>query len=169
MIRAETSADYEIISNIASEAFGQDKEAKLVEALRELPGFDPELSLIAELNGSPVGHLLLFPVDIVNDGGDSHKVLSLCPMAVLPEYQRKGIGSNLVREALERSKKTPYSGVIVQCNGDYYPRFGFLPAGIFGIKFPRSVPPGTFLAIETGDGSLSGCSGTVKYPDPFGI
>ncbi len=169
MIKAETPADYTVIRQIVTAAFGRDKEANLIEELRKLTQFSSELSLIGLTNGIPVGHILFFPVEVVNDAGESHEVLSLCPMAVLPEFQRLGIGSMMVREGLKIVARMKYNGVIVQCNGDYYPRFGFLPAEIFGIRYPRPVRTGTFLALELAEGSLAGCSGTVKYHEAFGI
>ena len=52
-------------------------------------------------------------------------------------------------------------------HANYYPRFGFLPAGQFGIKAPFDVPPGVFMALELMPGALEGVSGTVRYPDAF--
>lgn len=169
MIKTEMPSDTKVIRSIHVAAFGREDEAIVVEKLRELPEFVPELSFIAEFNGSPVGHALLFPVSVISDEGEAHQVLSLCPMAVLPEYQRRGVGGTLVREGLKVAAEKDYTGIIVQCNGDYYPRFGFLPAGFFGIKYPINVPVGTFLAKEMKEGSLAGCSGMVHYPEPFGI
>jgi predicted N-acetyltransferase YhbS len=75
----------------------------------------------------------------------------------------------MVREGLKIAADKGHRGVIVQCNGDYYPRFGFLPAEIFGIRYPVKIPPGAFLAIELGEGSLAGYNGTVNYPEVYGI
>ncbi len=126
-IRCETAADYEAIFSINSRAFKSDGEARLVSALREQGAFDPNLSLVAEKEGHLVGHILFTPVEI---GGEAEtvKALGLGPIAVLPEYQRQGIGSKLIEEGLSACRRYEHKIVFVVGHPEYYPRFGFLPA-----------------------------------------
>src|SRR5213079_1099748 len=93
-IRPETSADHEAIRHVNRLAFGQDEEARLVDALRE--GGFVRLSLIAEEAGQVVGPILFSDLPIITDAGTVAS-LALAPMAVLPEFQNRGIGSALVR------------------------------------------------------------------------
>src|SRR5262249_40935753 len=97
-IRAETDADHEAIRHVNRLAFGQDDEAGIVDALRD--GGYARVSLVAEVNGEVVGHILFSDLPILTDKGIV-PALSLAPMTVLPAYQRQGIGSALVQKGLE--------------------------------------------------------------------
>ena len=97
-IRHETPADHEAIRHVNRLAFGQDDEAGIVDALRT--GELLRVSLVAEVGGRVVGHVLFSDLTILTDGG-TVPALSLAPMAVRPEFQRRGVGSALVREGLE--------------------------------------------------------------------
>jgi putative acetyltransferase len=95
------------------------------------------------------------------------KIMGLAPMAVAPEYQRKGIGSALVRAGLEECKHLGFGAVVVLGHPDYYPRFGFAPASRFGIGCDYEVPEDTFMIIELQSGFLRGASGNIKYHEAF--
>src|SRR5687767_13853555 len=99
-VRPETAADQEAIRQVHCRAFGQEAEALLVEALRGLEAFVPALSLVAEQNGAVVGHVLFSVVTIATVEGSAPRdpLLGLGPVGVLPECQRQGIGSALIRE-----------------------------------------------------------------------
>ncbi|WP_394325904.1 GNAT family N-acetyltransferase [Methanosarcina horonobensis] len=86
-------------------AFGQPAEGKLVENLRKNPKFIHELSLVAEADGKIVGHVLFFPIKIKPAEGKEKETISLAPVAVLPEFQRQGIGGELIREGLKACEK----------------------------------------------------------------
>ena len=96
-VRPETPADIPAIFNVNPLAFGQPTEATLVDALRRDGDFIPELSLVAADGGRIVGHILFPPVTISSPEGNS-AALALAPMAVLQEFQRRGIGSLLLLE-----------------------------------------------------------------------
>jgi putative acetyltransferase len=99
-IRPEILVDYPAIKRINDLAFGQPQEGILIEKLRLETEYIRDLSLVALWNGTPVGHILFFPVYIVK-GDQQTQTLSLAPMAVEPEFQNSGIGSRLVNEGLE--------------------------------------------------------------------
>jgi len=88
-------------------------------------------------------------------------------MAIIPEHQRRGIGSALVREGLDVCRRLGHSVVIVLGHAEYYPRFGFRPAGRFGIRPPFEVPNEVFMVLELRDGALARVSGVVRYSDAF--
>jgi putative acetyltransferase len=98
IIRPETPSDYPAITEVNDLAFGQPAEGKLVENLRKNSKFIPELSLIAEVDGKIAGHILFFPVVIKLKNGGEKETMSLALVAVLSEFQRRGIGSELIRE-----------------------------------------------------------------------
>ena len=165
-IRKENINDYQGIKNVNDLAFGQANEGLLVEKLRNNPDFMDQLSLVAEFEGKVIGHILFFPIWIIEDQ-NRYQSLSLAPMAVLPDYQRKGIGSQLVSKGLEISRELGFKSVIVLGHSAYYPKFGFVAANQFGIKAPFDVPDEVFMAMELVPDGLKGISGTVQYPKEF--
>jgi putative acetyltransferase len=165
-IRSELSIDYEAIKFVTDEAFGQELEGELVEKLRANPVFKPELSLVALWESKLIGHILFFPINIKSK--DSlFPTLALAPMAVLPVYQRNGIGSQLVRAGLKTAANLGYNSVIVLGHNDFYPKFGFRPASDYGISAPFEVPNDVFMAFELIPNGLAGISGIVQYPAEF--
>src|SRR6478735_1441522 len=122
LVRPETSADHDAIRHVNRLAFGQGDEARLVDALRD--GGSVRVSLVAEAEGQVVGHVLFSDLPILTDGG-TVPALSLAPMAVLPECQRRGIGSALVREGLAVCRGAGHRIVVVLGHPDFYHRFGF--------------------------------------------
>lgn len=101
-IRCENSLDYQTIAEVNIQAFEQKNEAHLVEQIRHSDRYIPELSLVAELNGVVVGHILFSYINLV--GEESFQVLGLAPLAVRPHLQRQGVGSALVLAGLARAK-----------------------------------------------------------------
>ncbi len=166
VIRSEQSDDHAAIAEVNREAFGQENEARLVAALREAEGFDPQLSLVALRDDAVVGHILFSPIDIVRDSGDV-PALALAPMAVRPEFQRQGIGSALVRAGLKACSRAGYRMVVVLGHSDYYPRFGFTPASERGVRAPFEVPDEAFMVLSLVDGGLDDVAGIVRYPAAF--
>jgi len=166
IIRPEREKDYRKIREVNDSAFGQKDEGILIERLRQAEKYLPELSLVAELNDEIVGHILFYPV-IIRSDTSKFQPISLGPMAVSPEYQRQGIGSQMVREGLKAAKKLGHKSVIVVGHPEYYPRFGFKPSSQWKIKVPFDVPDEAFLALELVKDELKGKSGTVEYPEEF--
>ncbi len=165
-IRPETSGDYETIGRINEAAFGRDAESRLVETLRRTDAFLPELSLVAELEGVPVGYILFYPVRIRAEAS-SFPTLALAPMAVLPEYQNKRIGSTLVIAGLRYAQEGGHRSVIVLGHPAFYHKFAFKTASEWGIEPPFDVPDVSFMALELVLGELEGKAGVVEYPAAF--
>jgi putative acetyltransferase len=166
-VRPETRKDNTKITEINDLAFGQKNEGTLVEKLRKTKRFIPGLSLVAEVDGEVVGHILFYPI-LIDAGKVKFESLALAPMSVHPEFQKRGIGSRMVKEGIKSAKEHGFSSVIVLGHPEYYPRFGFGPASRWDIHAPFDVPVEAFLAIELEKSSLSGVSGVVEYPQEFG-
>lgn len=161
-IRAEVAADHPRVREINLEAFGTAGEARLVELLRVQAS--PVVSLVAEDEGTVVGHILFSPVSVPGIEG---LAMGLAPMAVTPMRQRSGIGSALVIAGLERCKELRAVAAVVLGHPEFYPKFGFSPAERFGLRSEYDVPAEAFMAIELTAGALRGASGTVKYHAAF--
>jgi putative acetyltransferase len=89
-------------------------------------------------------------------------------MAVLPEYQKQGLGSQLVREGLKKCRPIGCNVVVVVGHPEYYPRFGFVPAGQKELRCEYPVPDEVFMVAELKPGALDGQRGLVKYRPEFG-
>ena len=166
IIRQELKEDLARIKEINDQAFEQEDEGRLVNKLRENENFNPELSLVAEADKTVVGHILFYPVKIISENCE-YKTLSLGPMAVIPEFQKKGIGKKLIYEGLKRAKDLGFRSVIVVGHPGYYPKFGFTNASDWNIKVPFEVPDEVFMALEIVNGELKDKPGFIEYPAEF--
>jgi len=166
-IRSEHSGDEAAITRVNDLAFKQPKEGILIEKLREKHGFEKELSIVAELDEEIIGHILFFPIH-VREKNDLYLTLSLAPLAVIPEYQRKGIGQQLIHEGHQRAKELGFTSVLVVGHPDYYPKTGYSKASGFEILCPVPAPDEAFMAIELMDGALNEVSGTAVFPEEYG-
>lgn len=132
-VRAERPEDAGAIREVLTAAFDTDGEAELVAALRASDAWLPELSVVAERDGRVVAYALLSRITV-----DAHPALALGPVAVLPADQRRGLGTEVVREALRRARDGGERLVLVLGEPAYYARFGFVPAAPYGISSPWS-------------------------------
>ncbi len=170
-IRTEEKSDHQAVFDLTEKAFAGMKYSEgdehfLVERLRKSDAFIPELSIVAEYKGNIVGHILLTKVKIVN-GEKVCESLAIAPVSVLPDYQKKGIGGNLIETAHQKAKELGYKSVVLVGHEDYYPRFGYQLASKYGIKFPFEVPDINAMAIELEKGALKNVSGEVQHPKEF--
>ncbi|MDX1440705.1 MAG: N-acetyltransferase [Rubricoccaceae bacterium] len=163
IIRDEAHEDFATIRAINESAFDTSSEADLVDLLRLKA--DPIVSLLAEKNNEVVGHIMFSPVTL--DHWPNLKLMGLAPMAVIPEYQRTGVGSALVQKGLDKCRHLGIGAVFVLGHPEYYPRFGFLPSSTFGIDCEYDVPAELFMAQELADGYLGSVSGTIRYHKAF--
>ena len=159
-IRQERFADAAAIRDVNARAFGQDQEANLVEALRSNGGIS--LSLVAILSERVVGHILYSPLTVAEITG-----AALAPLAVLPEYQRRGIGRKLVEAGNRILEDAVCPFVIVLGYPDYYRRFGFMPAGAHGITSPWDVPDEVFMILISDPAKMRGVRGLAQYREEF--
>jgi putative acetyltransferase len=166
IIRGETPEDISAIHQIHTLAFGRPQEADLVDALRQHGGLT--ISLVAVQDGRIVGHIAFSPVTITSDTA-TIDAIGLAPMAVLPEYQNTGIGSQLVEAGLQACRHTPYGIVVVLGHPHYYPRFGFTPAKPHGIMWEHDVPDEVFMVQELQTGMLAQAHGVVQYRPEFAV
>jgi len=172
-IRKEKSFDHNWVVELTEKAFesleiSDHNEGKLVDKLRKAPTFIEELSLVAELNGQVVGHILFTPI-IIDNGVQQFQSLVLAPVSVLPEFQKMGIGGQLILAGHQKAVELGFQSVILIGHPGYYPRFGYKPASTWGIKTHYELPSDdVFMAVELTEGALSNVSGMVVFPPEFG-
>ena len=164
IVRAENREDRGAVRRVNELAFDGAGEANLVDALRE--NEPAHVSLVAEEDGRVVGHIFFSPVT-VESGGESFEAVGLAPMAVLPEFQNRGVGSQLVRRGLEECARRGHEVVFVLGHPEFYPRFGFTPAKAQGLACEYPVPDDVFMVLELRPGALRGRKGLVKYRPEF--
>ena len=160
-VRKEIPSDIDVIQEIITEAFLTEPHSDLTEqfvvnALREAGVLS--ISLVVETSGQLVAHVAVSPIK-VSDG--SVGWYGLGPISVKPEEQGKGIGSMLMKSALEELKQIGAKGCVLLGEPDYYRRFGFK---VFdGLVLP-GFPSRYFQAILF-DGELP--QGVVSYHEAF--
>lgn len=164
IVRAETPADVPGVRRVNELAFGRPAEADLVDAVREAAS--PIISLVASVDDQVVGHVLFSPITIEGEQ-ESFEALGLAPVAVLPDYQNRGIGAALIRSGLAECRRLGHDVVIVLGHPSYYPRFGFVTASTIGLRCEFEVPDEAFMVAELTPGALRGRRGVVHYPPEF--
>lgn len=167
IIRQEEQKDYKEVYQVVKEAFEKEEysdkdEHNLVERLRKSQAFIEELSLVAEIEGEIVGHIMFTEIKI-----GSHTALALAPVSVSPDQQGLGIGSKLIIRGHEIAKELGYKAVVLLGHEGYYPRFGYKKASDYNIKAPFEVPDENFMVVELIEDGLKDIEGTVEYAREF--
>ncbi len=167
-IRAEEAKDIAAIYSVNAAAFGRADEADLVNRLR---GVASTFSFVAVDAEQIVGHIFFRPVTIPvtteSEAADDLPMLGLAPLAVVPHYQRRGIGALLVAHGLQTCARFGFKAVVVLGSPQYYSQFGFVPAKEKGLKCEYPVPDEAFMVLELENGALAECVGIVKYHAAF--
>jgi putative acetyltransferase len=163
-IRSEKPTDYAGVYQVNIQAFGRPNEAELIDNLR--PVVQPHISLVAELEGQIVGHIFFSPVSIESPQA-SQTAMGLGPVAVLPAYQNQGIGTKLVEAGLEACRQQGHKLIVVLGHPNFYPRFGFIPAGSLGLRFHEPVPEQAFMLLELSPGTPIQANAVVRYHPEF--
>ena len=167
-IRQENKKDYDEVYNVVKTAFetaehSDGNEQDLVVELRKSKNFIPKLSLVAVYDDKIVGYILFTKINI-----GKYEELALAPLAILPKYQRQGIGKKLVEKGHRIARELGFHYSVVLGSEKYYPKLGYVPASQYGIKAPFEVPNENFMAIKLNDFEKE-ITGTVEYAKEFGI
>ncbi|MBE6759798.1 MAG: N-acetyltransferase [Ruminococcaceae bacterium] len=171
-VRIEEQRDHRIVEEITRSAFAYPERVErggigcpyehwMVSELRRRDGI-PGLSLVAEADGVPVGHIICSRAEVRN-GTEVTPVLNMGPISVLPECQRQGVGKALICAMLERAKMLGYGAILFFGEPEYYPQFGFSEAEEFGVSDSGGYNYPSFFAMELIPGFLSAAKGGRFY------
>jgi putative acetyltransferase len=164
-VREENPEDHDQIRYVNDLAFKCPDEGRIVDQIRAKQ--KEIISLVALIDEKIVGHILFSPV-VINCDQKSIKGMGLAPMAVLPEYQKQGIGTTMVKEGLRKLQERKYPFVIVVGHAEYYPRFGFERASKYGLKCQwESVPDEAFMVMIMNQSVMKDAKGVAKYMKEF--
>ena len=171
-IRPERVTDQHEVLNLHRLAFGADggehgeQVAALVADLRRRVGPSTGLSLVAELDGTVAGHLMCTPA-LLDALPEQVTVEVLSPLGVLPDWQRRGIGSALVRRAVELLAARDVPALFLEGDPAYYRRLGFMAGGSLGYRRPSlRIPPAGFQVLQL-PAHQPWMTGTLVYPQVF--
>ncbi len=166
-IRAERSVDHAAIDEVVTAAFGSPTEARLVRAIRASEFALPELALVAERDRRIVGHVMISLAE-VDDGQHRRWIAMLSPLAVVPDQQRQGIGSTLVRAVTAQAAALGERVVVLEGSPAFYGRLGFEPAATYGLTLPLPswAPPEAAQVLRLDCGAPVP-HGRVVYPPAF--
>ena len=168
IIRLEEEKDFHRVEEITRAAFsypdritrgqiGCPYEHWMVHELRKRDGI-PQLSLVATIGDNVVGHIICSNAEIKTDN-KIIPVLNFGPISVLPEYQRKGVGTALIMDMICRAKKLGFGAILFFGRPEYYPRFGFKEASVWGITDSEGYNYPAFMGMELISGYLSSANG----------
>jgi putative acetyltransferase len=167
-IRPEMPADIEAIHRVETSAFGRAGEADLVNALRSNGACT--LSLVAETDNQIVGHVFFSPMSFQPDEDENSfntSIIGLGPLAVLPQYQKRDVGSALVRDALRQLRESGYDAIALLGSPAYYGRFGFVAANNYNLRSKYDVPVEAFQILELRPGVLQNHRGLLLFRPEF--
>lgn len=133
-------ADIDAVLSVERAAFARDDEADLVAALLRDPTARPSLSLLAFVETRPVGHALFTRVALAGASGNVRAAI-LAPLAVLPDFQRRGIGRALMERGASLLAASGVQLLFVLGEPSYYTRSGFVPAIPWGLRAPYPIVP----------------------------
>jgi len=166
-IRPERPEDFAEIHRLVKTAFETAKvadgdEQNFVDRLRASGNYLPDLALVATAGGRIVGHVMSTRTAIETPSGRC-EILLLAPLAVEFGHRNRGLGARLAREVLARGRSAGFRAVTLVGDPNYYARFGFRPAGDFGITNTNGIPAPYVQMLELEPGALAGAGGSVTY------
>ncbi len=168
-IREEKISEYRETEQVVQEAFWNVyapgcSEHYLVHRMRQCPGFVPALDLVAVEKGKIVGHVANVESYIAGDDGNRYQVLSLGPIAVLPQHQRAGVGSQLIAQVKRRGKQLGYRAILLCGDPAYYTKQGFEAAEMYRIRNGENQFADALLVCSLYEGALEQMAG-IYYED----
>ena len=173
-IRTEQPRDFKIVENLTREAFWNVyrpgcTEHYVLHCYRNEPDFLPELSLVLEVDGEIIGHVMYAWSHIDADDGRKIRMMTFGPISIRPDYKRKGYGKILLDHSMRLAAEMGAGCLLICGNIAFYGKSGFVVASTRGIRYaddPDSDAP-YFLCKELQEGFLDGITGSYRDPEPY--
>ena len=175
VIRLEKEEDYASTENLVREAFWNVYrpgccEHYVLHELRSYPDFVRELDLVMTESGRLIGQTVSVKAVIHSDDGRGIPVLTMGPVCIAPDLQRKSLGKRLVTSSLDKARELGFGAVLLEGNIGFYGKCGFDYAGRYGIRYhglPDGADSSFFLCTELIPGYLDGITGTYETPAAY--
>ena len=175
IIRPGRPADYPQTERLCREAFWDVyrpgcREHYVLHCLRAHADYMPELDLVMELDGQMIGQNIFAKAVIHADGGTDVPIMTMGPIGILPEFQRKGYGRRLLDCSLEKAAEFGCRAVCFEGNIRFYGQSGFTFAREFGLRYhglPAGADDSFFLCRELCPGYLNGVTGEYATPEVY--
>jgi putative acetyltransferase len=164
VIRVAADADWPAILEVHRLAFGEEDVPRLCEELRASGLVVSSLSFVSLAGDRVAGHTMSTWVEVE---GSERRLLQLSPLGVLPELQRRGHGSALVRASLDGARALGEPFLLVEGDPAYYGRFGFVRADERGLLPPPEALYDWAFQVAVLDEGAELPQGRVVYPEPF--
>ncbi|MCG8482380.1 MAG: N-acetyltransferase [Clostridia bacterium] len=171
-IRLENENDFRIVENLTREAFWDlynpgCNEHLIVHKMRKVNAFIKELGFVACDGEKIVGNIMYTKSKVINENNEAFKILTMGPLGILPSYQGKGVGSQLMRHSIKVARALGYNAIAIFGDPNYYHRFGFENAKKYNIQTSWGDNFEEFMALELNEGSLEGISGKCYIDSVF--
>ncbi|MBR4750006.1 MAG: N-acetyltransferase [Abditibacteriota bacterium] len=175
VIRPERREEYRETETLVREAFWNVYRPGCLEhfvlhTMRSDPAFVPELDLVMEQEGRLIGQNMFARTVIDTDGGGALEVLTMGPICIAPELQRRGLGKALLDASLEKAAALGFGAVLFEGNIGFYGKSGFVCASRFGVRYndmPADADTSFFLCKELREGYLEGVTGAYRTPPGY--
>jgi putative acetyltransferase len=173
-IRSETENDFREVEELTREAFwnlhapGCD-EHYLVHEMRNHPDFIPDLDFVAILDGRIVGNIMYAKSRLVDKEANVLPTITFGPVSVIPGYQRKGIGSSLIRHSIDKAVSRKHKAIIIEGHPYNYCKHGFKGSKDYNISNAEGKFPLGLLVLELEKGCLDGHAWKFHQSDVYAI
>ena len=174
ILKKEEEKDFFDVEKLTREAFWNIYrpgcyEHLVLHRLRKSEAFIPELDFVALDNDKIIGNIVYSKAKIIGSNGEEHEVLTFGPLSVLPNYQKKGVGSKLINHTMEIALNLGFKAIVIFGDPNYYKRFGFENAEKFNIHTSDGANFDAFMAKELYKGSLDGIFGNFYEDQSFHV
>ncbi len=159
-LRREIESDYRSVEEVTREAFWNLYvpgccEHYLAHVMREHRDFIPDLDYVACTGHEIVGNIMYTKSKIISENEETLETITFGPVSVLPEYQRKGIGSSLIQHTIQKAKEMDQKAIIIYGNPKNYCKHGFKSSKDYNISTMEGKYPFSLLVLELEGGAFN--------------
>ncbi len=173
-LRLEEEKDYRRVEEVTREAFWNVyamgcNEHLFLRKLREKKQFIKALDFVATHNEKIIGNIVYVEAKITGTDGKEYKVAAFGPISVLPEYQGKGIGAQLIKHTAQLAREMGYRAILIYGDPEYYKRVGFKVSKKYNITNKDGKYPAALLVLELYPNALQGVEGVYDEGDIYDV